>query len=118
MFILYSKGVYMICIYIYTYKYTVFLLFVSSLSLYIYRLPPLPPTSKTRVTEDWMLGAPCCSRWGPLGLDGDDLGLHFRALGLIWLTAWKALGGMWTPLGQTGCSNELFGTPVQAGASI
>ena len=60
-----------------------------------------------------MLGAPCCSRWGPLGLDGDDLGLHFGALGLIWVTAWKALGGMWTPLGQTGCSNELFGTPVR-----
>ena len=49
---------------------------------------------------------------------GDDLGLHFGALGLIWVTAWKALGGMWIPLGQTGCSNELFGTPVQAGASI
>ena len=49
---------------------------------------------------------------------GDDLGLHFGALGVIWLTAWKALGGMWAPLGQTGCSNELFGTPVQAGASI
>ena len=33
---------------------------------------------------------------------GDDLGLHFGALGLIWVTAWKALGGMWIPLGQTG----------------
>ena len=61
----------------------------------------------------------------PFGLDGDHLGLHFGALGLhfgalglIWVTAWEALGGMWTPLGQTGCSNELFGTPVQAGASI
>ena len=36
-----------------------------------------------------MLGAPCCSRWGPLGLDGDDLGLHFGALGRIWVRkAW------------------------------
>ena len=25
---------------------------------------------------------------------GDDLGLHFGDLGLIWDTAWKALGGM------------------------
>ena len=49
---------------------------------------------------------------------GNHFGLHFGALGLIWVTALKALGGMWTPLGQTGCSNELFGTPVQAGASI
>ena len=99
----------LIHIYIYIYTY---------ICIFIYRLPPLPPTSKTRVTEDWMLGAPCCSRWGPLGLDVDDLGLHFRALGLIWLTAWKALGGTWIPLGQTGCSNEPFGTPVQAGAPI
>ena len=30
---------------------------------------------------------------------GDDLGLHFGALGLIWVTAWKALGGMWAPVG-------------------
>ena len=65
----------------------------------IYRLPPLPPTSKTRGTEDWMLGAPCCSRWGPFGLDGDHLGLHFGALELIWLTAWKALCAIWDPLG-------------------
>ena len=53
-----------------------------------------------------------------LGLDGDHLGLHFEALGLIGITAGEALGGMWAPLVQTGCSNELFGTPVQAGASI
>ena len=49
---------------------------------------------------------------------GDDLGLHFGALGLIWVTAWKALGGMLGPLGYTGCSNELCGTPAQAGAPI
>ena len=49
---------------------------------------------------------------------GDDLGLHFGALGLIWVTAWEALGGMWALLGETGCSNELFGIPVQAGASL
>ena len=49
---------------------------------------------------------------------GDHFGLHFGALGLIWVTAWEALGGMWIPLGPTGCSNELFGTPVQAGAPI
>ena len=53
-----------------------------------------------------------------LALMGDDLGLHFGALGLIWATAWKALGGMWARLGEIGCSNELFGTPVRAGASI
>ena len=41
-----------------------------SLKKYIYRLPPLPPTSKTRVTEELMLGAPCCFRWVPFGLDG------------------------------------------------
>ena len=86
--------------------------------MYIYRLPPLPPTSKTRVTEDWMFGAPCCSRWGPFGLDGDYLGLHLGDLGVIRVTAWEALGGMWALLGETGCSNELFGTPVRAGASI
>ena len=54
----------------------------------------------------------------PFGLDGDHLGLHFEALGLIWVTAWEALGGMWALLGETGCSNELFGTLVQAGSSI
>ena len=60
-----------------------------------------------------------------VALDGDllawtavTLGSIFGALGLIWVTAWKALGGMWTPLGQTGCSNEPFGTPVRAGAPI
>ena len=65
-----------------------------------------------------MLGAPCYSLWVPFGLDGDHLGLHFGALGLILVAAWEALGGMWIPLGPTGCSNELFGIPVQAGASI
>ena len=25
--------------------------------------------------------------------------LRFGAFGLIWVTAWKALGGMWAPLG-------------------
>ena len=54
----------------------------------------------------------------PFNMDGDDLGLHFGALRLIWVTAWDALGGMWALLGETGCSNELFGTPVQAGVSI
>ena len=78
----------------------------------------MPPTSKIRVIEDEVLGAPCCSRWVPLGLDGDPLGLHFGALGLIWVTAWKALGGMWALLGEIGSSNQLFGIPVQAGASI
>ena len=48
----------------------------------------------------------------------DHLGRYFGALGLIWVTAWEALGGMWIPLDPTGCSNELFGTPVRAGASI
>ena len=48
----------------------------------------------------------------------DDLGLHFGTLGLIRVTAWKALGGGWAPLGQTECSNELFGSPVQVGALI
>ena len=33
---------------------------------------------------------------------GDDLGLHFGALGLIWVTAWKALGGKWAPLVRQG----------------
>ena len=46
------------------------------------------------------------------------LGSILEPLGSIWVTAWQALGGMWALLGETGCSNELFGIPVQAGASI
>ena len=45
------------------------------------------------------------------------MGSILEPLGSFGVTAWEALGGMWTPLGQTGCSNELFGIPVQAGAS-
>ena len=63
-----------------------------------------------------MLGAPCWSRWVPFGSDGDHVGLNSGALGLIWVTAWKALGAIRDPLGLSGCSNELFGS--RAGGSI
>ena len=57
----------------------------------IYRLPPLPPTSKTRVTEKYLMRDRCCSRWVPFGPDGDDPGLHFTGLGPTGVTSLKAL---------------------------
>ena len=42
-----------------------------------------------------MLGARCCSRCLPFCLEGDNFWLHFVALRLIWVTAWKA----WVPFG-------------------
>ena len=50
---------------------------------------------KSRVTEDEILGAPCCFRWIPFALGGDHLGLHFGALGLTW----SLLGRRWAPPG-------------------
>ena len=51
-----------------------------------YRLPPLPPTSGTRLTEFQLIRAACCLRWVVFSPYGDHRGLHSTGLGLTWVT--------------------------------
>ena len=89
--------------YIHTYVY---------IYIYIYilkRLPPLPPTStQTRGFHDETI---------PVDRFGNTSSHILEAFDHLWCLL-RGHGAIWTPVEWPGYPNELYSTPMQAGAPI